>query len=178
MRHPIFLSVCFFCLFLSCIPQISAQSEFGVRALFFQNDFVTSPQSVELNAQGPHAGEWQFGLSWRKYFADHFAGRFETNLTRGKYRLTNKRFSYLAFCAIPEWRVSSTVFLGAGGFVNLRLSDPNGTQKNSESGILANVAFRHKRIEIQCRAQKWLNPVNKFTLGAGIDVYLGRKYSK
>lgn len=174
MKHPTILSVSFIYLFLTCFTRVSAQSEFGARLLFFQNDFATSPQSGDLLAQGPHAGEWQFGLSWRKYFSDQFAGRLETNLNRGKYRLSDIHFSYLSFCVMPEWRVSSVVFLGAGGFVNKSLSDPLDTQRNMESGVLANLAFRHKRVEIQCRAQKWLNPSAKFTLGAGIDVYLGR----
>jgi len=182
MKHLIVLSLLSLSFSLTCLPHISAQTEFGVRLLFFQNDL--SNQSATDVGQGPHAGEWQVGASMRKYFSSRFAGRLETNLTRGRYRLSGhgsnywlngKRFAYLSFCAIPEWRVSQTVFIGAGGFVNKSISDPYDTQRNIETGVLANLALRHRFVEIQCRFQKWLNPAAKFTLGAGIDIFFGKR---
>lgn len=182
MKHLIVLFLLNLSFFLSCIPHISAQTEFGVRLLFFQNDL--SNQSGTDVGQGPHAGEWQAGASVRKYFSPRFAGRLETNLTWGRYRLSGqgsnywlegKRFAYLSLCAMPEWRVSQTVFIGSGGFVNKSISDPYDTQRNIETGVLANLALRYKFVEVQCRFQKWLNPATKFTLGAGIDIFFGKK---
>ncbi|GEM_PF-3433219 len=171
MKHSsLQTSFCAFLLF-ACFSPSFAQSEIGLRPLFYQNDFVYQKGNPEGVSQGQHAGEWQFGVSGRKCFSRHFAGRLETNLTRGRYSFSNIRFSYLNFCVIPEWRISPSVFFGAGGFVNAKLKDPLDTQQNGEAGLLANVGLRHGKFEIQCRFQRWLGQSGKFTLGAGLDYF-------
>jgi len=173
MKHSFFLTFLCAGLLLTSVSATFAQSEIGFRPLFFQNDLFSQKSSFDGVAQGFHAGEFQFGISGRTYFSRHFAGRLETNLNFGRYPFSKAHFSYLNFCAIPEWRVSRSVFLGSGPFVNVRVKDPINTEQIVATGLLANIGFRHGDFEIQCRFQRWLGSSGKFTLGAGLDYFFG-----
>jgi hypothetical protein len=188
MKNPICLLLLAALLsFLSHSP-ISAQNhyknEIGFRPLFFQNDFGDNGNPLDGVYQGQRAGEWAHGVSFRQYFLPWLAGRVESNLVRGRYRFTGygpgfvagaERFAYLNFAAMPEWRVSKTLFLGAGGFANLKLVEPYEIQQRTETGVLANVGLRHDHIEITARLQRWLEPAGRFAVGVGIDCFFGLK---
>lgn len=156
-------------LFLAGVTSSFAQREIGLRPIFFQNDFSNPEGIIDGAYQGIHAGEWSFGVSKRRFFAPHFAGRSEVNFVTGRYPFTSKRFSYLNFCVIPEWRITKRVFTGYGAFINARIKDPFSTVDPVEMGVLACLGFRHDKIEIQSRLQYWAAPGGKFTFGAGLD---------
>lgn len=179
MKHSrLPVSFCAILLFASFSPSF-AQSEIGLRPLFYQNDFSNPAGSLDGGFQGSHAGEWQIGASGRRYLSRHFAGRLESNLVFGRYSFSNMHFSYLNICAIPEWRVSRSVFIGSGAFFNASIKDPLDIEQKFATGILANMGLRHGPFEIQCRFQHWLGESGKFTLGAGIDYFWGlKKHSK
>ncbi len=174
MKQSIFQAILSACFLFACSSLASAQTEIGLRPLFYQNDFVDPKGNGDVS-QGQHAGEWQLGISARNCFSRHFAARLEANHTRGRYTFSNIRFAYLNFCLIPEWRISPTVYFGAGGFVNATLKDPLDTQQKGETGLLANLGFRHGKFEIQCRYQRWIGSSGKFTLGAGLDYFFSLK---
>ncbi len=180
MKHSNLQAFLCACFLFACASATSAQSEIGIRALFFQNDFSRIKSAAGQVSPESHAGEWQNGISFRHFHSNHFASHLELNFTRGRYRfagqgdyywLNSQRFAYLNFCALPEWRVSETVFLGAGGFLNLRLKDPFETQKPLETGALVNLGLRHGPFEIVCRFQHWFGPSRKFAFGAGLDYF-------
>ena len=151
---------------------VLSQTEIGLRPLFYQNDFSKPSDGFDGTSKGNHAGEWQLGASVRHYFRPRIPARLESNFTHGRYSLSNERFSYFNFCAMPEWRVTKRLFLGAGGFLNIALKDDLDLQpQKAVVGHVSNIGFRTGHFEIQFRYQQWLGSERKFTLGAGLDYF-------